>query len=60
MRVPADIQIHEWQPDRDGAASLEDDVRMLGRVFRDEEELGALSDLSARIDAALAGSRWNQ
>ncbi|MDQ3938386.1 MAG: TIR domain-containing protein [Chloroflexota bacterium] len=32
--------------------------RRLGRVFRDEEELGASSDLSGRIDAALKRSRF--
>jgi hypothetical protein len=31
--------------------------RRLGRVFRDEEELGASSDLSERIDAALKRAR---
>jgi hypothetical protein len=31
--------------------------RRLGRVFRDEEELAASYDLSARIDDALRGAR---
>ena len=34
MHAPADIQIEEWRPDRPGAASLEQDIDMLGEVLR--------------------------
>jgi GNAT superfamily N-acetyltransferase len=33
MSAPAEIQIEEWRPDRPGAASLEDDIDMLGEVL---------------------------
>jgi len=45
-RVPAALIREERAP------------RRVGRVFRDEEELAASSDLSAEIDAALEESDW--
>ena len=33
MKPPAGIQIEEWRPDRQAAASVEDDIGMLGEVL---------------------------